>query len=57
MEWRCGQSILCTVLVLCQKSGEKEQELTFLRSENRGSKIEVFSVTDLEYQLTFALKV
>ena len=34
-----------------------EQEFTGLRSENKGSKIELFGVVDLDSQHTFALKV
>ncbi len=40
-----------------QKSGETEQELTTLRKENKGSKIEVFAMVDLDFQFPFALKV
>ena len=59
-----SQSLLFVVFVFvvvgvvcCQKSGEKEQELTSLGCENKGSKIQVFAVVDLEYQFTFAFKV
>ena len=48
---------MCTISLVPQKSGVNEQELTDLRSENRGSKIEVFGVVDLDSQYTFALKV
>ena len=34
-----------------------EQEFTGLRSENQGSKIELFGVVDLDSQHTYALKV
>ena len=40
-----------------QKADQKEFELTQMRKETKGSKIEIFAVVDLDNETTYALKV